>query len=238
MKPVLHDNRGISLIEALVAIAIFALLLVMIDAVFGVARQGAAKAELGADVQQNLRIAVDRLTREIRETSAANIAVGGVAGVRSVAFKSARPKDRPTVFCVQVPDAVPTSPWYPLYNASCFTNPGPAGSPGDATLAPQFSPIWQSLVGYYAVAAASGGYDLRRYVCDLNSPSDALPGDPADPPGGCTDQKIATFVESFDVSLAANQFIVRLKATGQEMVLGSLLPAQKILVEGTAVLRN
>lgn len=85
-----HD-RGFAIVELLVAVVIFALLVVMIDAVFATVNRTSRTVELASDVQQNARVALERLTREIRESplqlsSTYPIQVGGTW----VAFSSAR----------------------------------------------------------------------------------------------------------------------------------------------------
>jgi type IV pilus assembly protein PilW len=64
-------QRGVSLIELLVAIVVFVILFLMIDGVFIAANRSTRQAETGAEVAQNARVAMERMTREIRESGAA-----------------------------------------------------------------------------------------------------------------------------------------------------------------------
>jgi len=115
------------MIELLVALAVFAMFILMIDALFSSARTNARKTEIAADVQQNARVAVDRLTRELREAHVyaagdplpadAYLVVDTSAGPgrSGVLFKSARLVGDPTVFCLYVRTRADAR-----WNQSCF----------------------------------------------------------------------------------------------------------------------
>lgn len=232
-------QRGVTIIELLVALAVFALFILMVDAVFYGANRSSRKAELAADVQQNARIAVERLTREVRESgfdSPSEIRVGGSAGHGAVVFRSSRLPANISVFCLY---ARSTSDPTHIYNADCFTFPGGnltgppyAGQP--ASPLGTYTPIWQRTIGYYVVDTPDGLHELRRVVTQLNTADAALP-DPTTLSGG---DVIATFVETFDVSLSGTQFIVTLKAKGTEMVQGRALPEQELLLPAQVLIRN
>jgi len=232
-------------IELLVALAVFALFILMIDAVFSGANRSSRKAELAADVQQNARIAVERLTRELRESDAAQVRVGGAAGSMAVVFKSARLMADNTVFCLYVRS---TSDPPTIYNPDCFTFPGgdippppysgpPYPSPCDSQkLVPcgTYTVIWQRAIGYYVVDAGGGVKELRRVVQQLSTPGDPLP-DPATLTGG---DVIASSLETFDVAVAGGVATVTLKAKGTEIVQGTPLPAQEVLLPAQVLFRN
>lgn len=245
------DHRGVTMAELLVALAVFSLFLLLIDAVFRGANISSRKTELAADVQQNARIAVERLTREIREASPVYMSIGGSSGARAIVFKSARLKDDQSVFCLYVRNSGDPLAWHgtAASNWDCFTYPGgPIPQPpyGAIFSAPcygsgrdipcgSYTPIWQRYVGYYF----SGG-QLLRYVGDLpqpDTPFTFLVPNPASPPGGAVVNVIAAQVETFDVTLTSDKFTVTLKARGQEIVQTSV-PVQETLLDGTVLVRN
>lgn len=237
LRRMLREQQGVTVMELLVAIAVFALFILMLDAVFVAANRSARKAELAADVQQNARIAIERLTREIRESNPAQIRVGGSAGTMAVVFKSARLPAENTVFCLYVRNT--TDPTY-VYNADCFTFPGgnltppPYGTPPASPLG-TYTPIWQRYIGYFVVPN-SGVYELRRVTAQLDTAGAALP-DPTtlSLSGG---DVVATFVETFDVALSSSNFTATLKAKGTQVVQGTSVPAQEVLLPGQALVRN
>ncbi len=141
-----RTERGVSMIELLVALAIFALFIFMIDALFSSARTNARKTEIAADVQQNARIAVDRLTRELREAhvyaagdplpAAAYLVVDTSQGPgrHGILFKSARLAGTATFFCLYVRTSVE-----PFYSSACFdgfTTVGGSAIPKPSSAAP------------------------------------------------------------------------------------------------------
>jgi len=239
------EERGMSLIELLVAAGVFALLFLAIDSVFIGAHRSTQQAELNADVGQNARIALERLTREIRETSPSQIECspsgcgGGPLG--AVAFRSARSGSAlgdTRVFCLNVPG---TSDRFYQGGGICDYYGGPPASGVQ-----DYAPLWQRIVGYRLVAAsgpaACGPYDLHRYVIDLTAPTaPALPVDPASPGSVGLDAVIASCIEDFQVSRVAEafrtRFIVTLKGRGQRAVQGGV-PVQEILLTGEAWIRN
>ena len=235
-------EHGVTLIELVVAVGVFALFIVLIDAVFIGTNRSSRKAELAADVQQNARIAAERITREIREATPTEIAIGGTPP--AVVFKSARLQQDPSArFCLYVRETTD-----PLYDARCFDNVG-APKPPYTTDPPYaapcntangvpcmtYTPIWQRWIGYYIIDPDGDGvFDLRRVEGNLNTPGDALPA-PGTLSGG---NAVATHVESFNVVLTLDRVTVTLKARGTEVVQGSDLPAQEMLLPGQARTRN
>ncbi|HXF81841.1 MAG TPA: prepilin-type N-terminal cleavage/methylation domain-containing protein [bacterium] len=263
----LHQGqRGVTLIELLVAMAVFTLFLLMIDAVFSSTRTNSRKTELAADVQQNARVAVDRLTRELREgrsqidpalcpTLAQCLVVDTTQGPgrHGIVFKSARLVGAPATFCVYV-----RTRSEPFWNQSCYES-----FPGTANDVP--------------MPPSSGSYTGPPYpLCAPNTDSTKLPPcgsyQPiwqryigyyveALPDGSLQLRRvtgqlnaptealsasllsggdvIATMVESFEVGLAANGVVsVALKARGSEVVQGQAIPDQEIRLPGGAKPRN
>lgn len=235
----IRAERGLTIIELLVALAVFTMFALMIDAVFFGANRTSRKIELAADVQQNARIAVERLTREIRESSATAVLMDTSlgAGRHRVLFKSARLLGTPTVFCLYV-----RSSTEPLYNPTCFNSfPGsiddiaapPYTSPEPIPPRGTYTPIWQQYIGYYVVDTPDGLRELRRVSGQLNSTGETL--NAAWWTGGSV---VASMVESFDLTLAGSAFTVTLKAQGREIVQGSTVPVQEVKLPGRSVLRN
>jgi len=225
---ILRDERGVSLTELLVAIVVFAMLFLMIDGVFIAANRSTRQAETGAEVSQNARVAVERMTREIRESGAsgspAPILVGGAAGTMAVVFKSARPASNGSVFCLNV-----TSSAEELWNAACNYYAGGPPAAGIAT----YAPVWQRYIGYY-VTAAGAGYNLIRVSVNLTTPADALPA-PAALSGGTV---VASFIESFDLALTSGRLTVSLRGAGSGTASGSPVPTQRIVLDDTVLIRN
>jgi len=239
MRIVRRGERGITVIELLVATAIFALFVIIVDAVFFTANRSSKKAELAAEVQQNSRIAMERLTREIRE-SGTDVGTeirsdNTTPGHSAVVFKSARLPADNAVFCTYV-----RSNTEPLYNNDCFTFPGgnvaapPYTSPEPVLPRGTYTPIWQRYVGYYVVDTPDGLHELRRVVAQLNTTDAALPN-PLTLSGG---DVIATMIESFDVTLSGGEFRITLKSKGTQVVQGVAIPGQEVLLPGTVLIRN
>ncbi|OFV84922.1 MAG: hypothetical protein A2W26_00870 [Acidobacteria bacterium RBG_16_64_8] len=235
-------EQGISLIETLTAIVLFVLLLLMIDSVFITAHRSTRTVELAADVDQNARIAIERLTREVREAAPAWVVTGGTPGAGAVVFKSARFSDSIAVFCLHLSQAEVTAGgglYDPLGDGTgenCWTAPGPSAPP---ELVGTHLPKWQRYVGYYVVTTAGGGYELRRYTGNLTTSDEALPGNPTLPPAGSSVQVIATGLQSFDITLVGSRFsVVATRSESTEVVQGSPLPAQRIQLDATVLLQN
>jgi len=238
-------QQGVTIIELVVALGIFALFILLIDAVFFGANRSARKAELAADVQQNARIGAERLTRELRESNVVQVAYGGSAGSMAVVFKSARLNEDNSVFCLYARST--TDPVW-VYDTRCFTFTGgnitppdygapPYGAGCDATkLVPcgTYTIIWQRYVGYYVVDVGGGVKELRRVVQQLDTPAAALP-DPTTLSGG---DVIATHVETFDVAISGTNVTVTLKARGVQVVQGTQLPVQEVLLPAQVLFRN
>lgn len=248
-----RDQRGFGLVELLVAMAVFALFFLLIDTVFIGTHQSSQKAELAADVQQNARIAVERLSREIRESDTGAIRIGGTSPRMSVVFKSARLAATPEVFCMYVRTTTD-----PNYDSRCFyggLTPPPAGGytfpvagcpppavPGNPTQCAYgtYAPIWQRYIGYWAEALPDGSYQVHRVTVNLTTPGDALP----DPdrvltcPGVTCGDIIATYVRNFTISTSGTNFSITLDARGTKIVQGTQIPTQEILLNGTTLIRN
>lgn len=207
-------------------VVVFALLVLSVDAVFITTHRSARTAEVAADVTQNARVAVERLTREIRESGASASEIR--EDVDGVIFKTARPADNPSVFCVNV-RAIGGA----LYNAVCNYYGGPP-----AANISDYAPVWQRFVAYYL----NGDGELVRYVGVFSptSATAALP-DRGDVPGLAEQAAvIATSVESLEITVSApdRTVAVTLRAKGTEIVQGSEVPPQRTTLETTVLLRN
>ena len=240
MRTVGRGERGITVIELLVATAVFAMFVIIIDAVFFTANRSSKKAELAADVQQNARIAVERLTREIRESGSTVPSLirvnNATLGHSAIVFKSARLNADNAVFCLYVRTRTE-----PLFNVNCFDDFSGTdvaepnyGSPPSFPLG-SYTPIWQRRIAYYLVDTPDGLHTLHRRVDQLGSTGDALP-DPATLMS--SGDVIASMVESFDVTLTGGEFRITLKVKGSQLVQGVAVPDQEILLPGTVLIRN
>lgn len=232
-------QRGVSLVELLVALAVFAMFVLMIDAVFSSARTNARKTEVAADVQQNARVAVDRIVRELRETNVNQVLCDVVSTCtgsnNQIVFRSARLTADNSVFCLYTRTAAGLG-----YDARCLTGSGSfsptlptppsTASPCNTTTIPcnTYTPTWQRSVGYYL-----SGNSLQRVYGPLTQPNAALPSLPLT--GGDT---IATMIQSFSISLSGGAFSVTLQALGNPQVQGQAIPAQQIQLPGQAMSRN
>lgn len=222
----LRDQRGVSLIELLVATVVFALLVWIVDITFISAHRGAQKAELSADVNQNARIAIERLTTEIRESSAALVSPGGTPGAGgnypAVVFRSARPTDASDSFCLH---------WASSTEPLALANPGCTGTPSGS-----YAPNWQRWIGYYLEAG-----NVKRITSSsaLNPNSLAASCAAVSPPDTC--QVIATSVRAFGVSPPSGSppaLTVVLEGEGEVTIQGSAVPQQEIVLKITTVIRN
>jgi prepilin-type N-terminal cleavage/methylation domain-containing protein len=206
-------ERGFGLIELLTGIAVFALLFLMVDNVFITAHRGARKAELGANVQQNGRIAIERLTREIRETQRSDIRFASNGSW--VAFKSARLVSDSRVFCLNITDTGSA-----LYNAAC-------GATGNT-----FAPVWQSWIVY---TYSPGSGELRR---EVQSPFTANPIAPG--AGDVIATSVRSFNARCSVGSAmlGATVCVSLEVEGREVVQGSQVPPEEITLLSRVEVRN
>ena len=209
-----QDERGLSLIELLVAFVVFALLFFMVDGVFISAHRSARKIELGANVQQNGRIAVERLTREIREGDASSILVDAIDG-SWVAFRTARLLTNSNVFCINAPAGSP------LYRVQC------------APTATDFTPAWQGWIVYTYDAVTRR---LHRELQPAATPTTPGAGDVIATSVRRFDARCAGGIPpSF---LSGNTFCVSLEVEGREVVQGSEVPPQQISLVSRVELRN
>ena len=236
-------QRGVTLVELLVALAVFAMFVLMIDAIFSSARTNARKTEIAADVQQNARVAADRIIRELHETNITQVLVNnGTPGASQIVFKSARLTADNSVFCLYTRAASGLG-----YDSRCFTfsggnvTPPPYTSPQPISPNGTYTPLWRRYVGYYVVCPPGGPtgvcppdmWELRRVAGDLSTPGSALSlsvligGD-----------SVATMIQSFDISVSGGVVSVTLKAKGTEVVQGRAIPAQEVLLPGQSMTRN
>lgn len=210
-------QRGMGLVEVMVVGVVIGLLLMTIDRVFTSVHVTSRKAQLAADVQQNVRSAVTRLARELRESRASMLAChpdpGCPAGSAQVAFPSARPSDAASVFCI---DVAASDGAESALLAAC-TTPIP--------LTGTYTPVWQRYVGYHRNAEG----ELRRLVQAAPIPL------PMAPDSG---QVVATSVVAFGIGRSDRIVRLVLSARGREQVQGGPLPAQEMTLEDVIDLRN
>ncbi len=154
-KSEIRNPTGVTLIEVVVATAIMGLVVTVIYAVLQSGITGWRTSELRFDVQQNLRQALDRMSRELRETGQAgavliepNTLTSSLANDVVLAFKTARKvgDEKRVVFRNDLDCAVQI----PL----------------------DYRPCWQAYIVYYLTEETgnNGPYVLRRQVISLSSP--------------------------------------------------------------------
>lgn len=237
LRRIVEHECGYSLVELLVAIVVFALLVLTIDVVFATVNRSSRTAELAADVAQNGRVAIERLTREIRfsGSTASEIRPWPLQNSDLVAFKSARLSSDPTVFCLNAPNTTPPDP---LWNAAC--SPPEPGT---------YRPVWQAWIVYWLDDADPDNPVLRRSRQECAAGSQCSAGPTLPPPGG---DVIATSVSSFSVSLcdpAAGpcppedpqgllRVTLEVRTTEKDRVQGAAVPTQRIRLEGRTYIRN
>ena len=245
-----RGEHGVTIIELLVALAVFALFILMIDAVFSGARTNARKTEVAADVQQNVRSAVYRITRELRETDAAQIVTGTDSnGQGQLVFKSARLVADNTVYCLYTKVGSGLG-----FDARCWTSfggtfssaqPPLAGysgtppSPCNATDVPcaTYSPLWQQYIGYYVQGQPGGGppYTLYRVYGQLTPLPNQTPVTTMLSGGDV----IASNVQSFgNIAISGGIVSVSIQGLGNPIVQGKALPAQQIALPSQSMMRN
>ncbi len=103
------NNRGFSLLELLIYMAILAGFLVVLANLFFMITASSGKEEARAEVQQNLRFAIQQITTDIRSATAItepvissggnalNITVGGIATIYSISGNGILQKTRGAV---------------------------------------------------------------------------------------------------------------------------------------------
>lgn len=204
------DERGVSLVELLVAAALFALLALAVDAVFIAAHRGVRKAELGASVQQNARSVTERLTREIRESDLSDIRIASDGSW--IAFKSARLASDGSVFCINATSGS-------LFNPAC----SPTGD--------TFTPLWQRWIVYWHDASAN---QIRREVQVLAADPAAPSG------GDVMATSVRGFDArcSPATPIMGETICISLEAEGREVVQGSEVPPQEINLFSRVEIRN
>src|SRR3989442_2233167 len=95
MKP--SAEHGVTLVELLVAVAIFGIVSIFAFAVLSSSRQSAAVNDQTVQVQQNVRLAMDLIARDIRMGGFGYPAVGSVAGCTNHINASAQSAGPPFV---------------------------------------------------------------------------------------------------------------------------------------------
>jgi|GEM_PF-6023682 len=219
-----RGDDGATVLELVVALAVFAVAATLAAAVLTAASRTERRAVLAADAQQQARLALERLARELREAGADEVLTGGRPEAMWVLFKSARLAADPGVFCLH---ASATSAPADAYRRDCFTFPGgDLPEPRTGT----YTPIWQRYVGYF-VAPSPGGGVLRRVAGALPAPG--APLDPAVLIGGET---MAEGVEAFDVAVAGRAFTAVLRTRPAEAS-GAPSP-REIHLYGAGLIRN
>jgi len=210
-------ERGMTLVELLVAAVVLALFILITDRVFTSVNLASRTTLRAADMQQNARVAAARLRREVRESGVPAMTcypdATCIAPSVQVTFPSARPSDAASVFCLDVgmDDLARRT-----VEAACST-PIP--------LTGTYAPVWQRYVGYHL--GADG--ELRRLV---------QRGPIVLPMGDGSGQVVANQVEAFIVSRAGRRFRLRLKSLGRDSGGGGGSPPQEMMLEDTVELRN
>ena len=246
-----RGEQGVTIIELLVALAVFALFILMIDAVFSGARTNARKTEVAVDVQQNVRTAVYRITRELRETNTSQIVTGIDAGTGQgqIVFKSARLAADNTVFCLYSKvgsglgfDARCWSSFGGTFSSAQPPVGGYAGtppSPCNTTDVPcaTYTPLWQQYVGYYVQGQIGGGppYTLYRVYGQLSP----LPNQTLTTALLSAGDVIASSIQSFgSISISGGIVSLSIQGLGNPIVQGKALPAQQIALPSQSSTRN
>jgi Prokaryotic N-terminal methylation motif len=243
-----RGERGVSIIELLVALAVFALFILMMDAVFSGARTNAKKTEVAADVQQNVRSTVYRITRELRETDTAQMVTGTDSnGQGQIVFKSARLAADNTVFCLYSKVGTGLG-----FDARCWTSfggtfssaqPPLAGysgtppSPCNTTDIPcaTYTPLWQQYVGYYVAGPPGGPYTLYRVYGQLSP----LPNQALSTTLLTNGDLIASSIQSFgSISVSGGIVSWSIQGLGNPVVQGQALAPQQITLPSQSMLRN
>lgn len=219
-RRVIRNQSGFSLIELLVVAAVLGMMVLMVDVFFITVNRSSKTVELAADVQQNARVAVERLSREAREaeTEIADVTTP-VPGM--VVFPSARPvvpNDRN--FCLDAPGVNP-----PSCSASSGSTYGP--------LRQAWIVYWFDNSGQPGQRCAAGtGILLRARV-------DATAGQPAPTSPPASGDTIATCVSSFTASKeGTDRLVVTLVLQTAGTVGGTVVPVQTVTVTSTTFMRN
>jgi len=147
-------TEGVTLIEVVVATAIMGLVVTAIYAVLQSGIVGWRTGELRFEVHQNVRVALDRISRELRESNGSAVLVelnpltSSLSDDAILALKSARKIGNEKRFVFRADE-------------DCS-----ASVPFD------YRPCWQAYIAYFLTEepGGNGPYVLRRQVIPLSSP--------------------------------------------------------------------
>jgi len=198
-------------------------------------------------VQQNARIAVYRMTRELRETDNSLICLSTNPclitgtdgnGQGQIVFKSARLGAGNSIFCLYMQMNTGIG-----FNLGCFYSTLSSAqppytctphSPCNTTDIPcaAYTP-WQQYVGYYAQGLAPGPYTLYRVAGQHSRRNQTL--SLAMLTGG---QVIASSIQSFGISVSGGIVSVSIQGQGNPTVQGRALPAQQIALPSQSTTRD
>ena len=210
-------ERGMTLVELLVATSILVLFIVVTDRIFLSVHQASRTTLRAADLQQNVRVAAMRLRREIRESRDSMVTCYPDPSCRlpsaQVAFPSARPADAASVFCL---DVAADDPERGMLESAC---------PAPVPLTGTYTAVWQRYVGYHLSPAG----DLRRVV---------QAGPITLPLASTSGQVVASQVALFTVSRSGRLFRFTLQALSRDAGAMSGLPPQEMMLDDTVELRN
>lgn len=153
----LSSQKGFTLVEFLLVLAIFSLVIVATAGFFIMTLQGRAKAQVHIEVQEQARLALERITYEIRRANGVNSASGGTLSL-SMSSSSRNPTvfslTNGTLFMTQgTGSSTPLTSSYASVTSLSFTNlssgkskniliamtlskPDPTGNPTLSTIYP------------------------------------------------------------------------------------------------------
>lgn len=231
LQPPNRNQQGFSLIELLVVAVVFSLMVLMVDAFFATVNRSSHTVEAAADIQQNARVAVERLSREAREATATDVTFSP----DMVVFPTARPAaPNDNYFCIDAAGVNFASQGTSLDTAT------PTGCKYLGDYSGTYGPKLTAWVVYWrdsppnppAPSCAAGTGSLyRAYMPQANKPTD--------PPDTSTGSKIATCVSSFTVTIdGTDRLIVTLTLQMAGTVSGAIVPPQTLTVTSTTFMRN